>query len=199
MDSALKQRLVGAAVLVALGVIFIPMLLERGGEDARLSVQMDIPPPPDTRFENRLERASPPGEIEPLPALENPPESAPEPTPAPQKPASGAKAKPEAGNRGAGPARETDKSTNEAAAAGEEGRWIVQVGSFSREVNARVLRGKLNSAGFKASVETAQAGTGPVYRVRLEPVDKRGEAEAQVKRLAEKGGYRAIVLSHAGD
>ncbi|MDH3412837.1 MAG: sporulation protein, partial [Gammaproteobacteria bacterium] len=32
MDERLKQRLVGAAVLVLLAVIFIPMILNRPGE-----------------------------------------------------------------------------------------------------------------------------------------------------------------------
>ena len=39
MDSVLKQRLVGAVVLVALGVIFIPMLLE--GPDDTLVPELD--------------------------------------------------------------------------------------------------------------------------------------------------------------
>lgn len=48
MDQALKQRLVGATVLIALGVIFLPIFIG-GGDDEQLSSQNDeflIPPQP---------------------------------------------------------------------------------------------------------------------------------------------------------
>ncbi len=54
MDSSLKQRLVGAAVLVALAVIFLPMLV--GGPEPQtdaVSVPIDIPTPPERAFETR--------------------------------------------------------------------------------------------------------------------------------------------------
>lgn len=54
MDKALKQRMVGAVVLIALGVIFIPMLLDGGsGEDAERSVELDIPAAPDREYRSR--------------------------------------------------------------------------------------------------------------------------------------------------
>lgn len=62
MDAALKQRLVGAAVLVALAVIFLPMLV--GGpepQDDAVSVPLDIPPAPDRDFETRDVPIAPPG------------------------------------------------------------------------------------------------------------------------------------------
>jgi len=55
MDSALKQRLIGAAVLVALAMIFLPMLLkgpDPGQADAG-RVSMDLPAAPDQEFETR--------------------------------------------------------------------------------------------------------------------------------------------------
>ena len=55
MDSALKQRLIGAAVLVALAMIFLPMLLQ-DREEARddvSQVPLDIPAAPDSDFETR--------------------------------------------------------------------------------------------------------------------------------------------------
>jgi DedD protein len=55
MDSALKQRLIGAAVLVALAVIFLPMLLKGPGPDAPDAAQipLDAPAAPDAEFETR--------------------------------------------------------------------------------------------------------------------------------------------------
>ena len=55
MDSALKQRLIGAAVLVALAMIFLPMLLQ-DREEARddvSQVPLDMPAAPDSDFETR--------------------------------------------------------------------------------------------------------------------------------------------------
>lgn len=55
MDSALKQRLIGAAVLVALAMIFLPMLLQ--GPDVRepdaAQVPLSMPDAPDQEFETR--------------------------------------------------------------------------------------------------------------------------------------------------
>lgn len=55
MDSALKQRLIGAAVLVALAMIFLPMLL-RGPDTTEpdaAQVPLDMPAAPDQEFETR--------------------------------------------------------------------------------------------------------------------------------------------------
>jgi DedD protein len=55
MDSALKQRLIGAAVLVALAVIFLPMLLKGPGpaEPDAAQIPLDAPAAPDAQFETR--------------------------------------------------------------------------------------------------------------------------------------------------
>ena len=46
MTSMLKQRLVGAAVLIALGVIFIPMLLTGEGDFMSGEMESNVPPKP---------------------------------------------------------------------------------------------------------------------------------------------------------
>lgn len=51
-DSSLKQRLVGAIVLVFLGVIVIPMLLS--GEGPAPITQSNIPPPPKSEFSSKI-------------------------------------------------------------------------------------------------------------------------------------------------
>ena len=55
MDSALKQRLIGAAVLVALAMIFLPMLLKGPdvAEPDAAQVPLDMPAAPDQAFETR--------------------------------------------------------------------------------------------------------------------------------------------------
>lgn len=55
MDSALKQRLIGAAVLVALAMIFLPMLLQGPdvGEPDAAQVPLSMPDAPEQEFETR--------------------------------------------------------------------------------------------------------------------------------------------------
>lgn len=54
MDAALKQRLIGAAVLVALAVIFLPMLVDGPApQQGTSSVPLSIPTPPERSFETR--------------------------------------------------------------------------------------------------------------------------------------------------
>lgn len=186
-------------MLVALGVIFIPMLLERGADDARLSVRMEIPAEPDIHFLDPSATASTQAPVKTPQPLE---EALQKVRPAQQEeiaardtPAStGQDTKPATGAAAAGKAGE--KPQRELMAA-ESPSWVVQVGSFSRQANAEVLRDKLKSAGFAAFVESARSNTGPIYRVRIGPVADRQEAERLVKRLDSKGGYRGIVISYA--
>src|SRR6188508_1555058 len=54
MDSRLKQRLVGAAVLVALAVIFLPMLVQGPAPDSGVSdVPLSMPDAPRGEYETR--------------------------------------------------------------------------------------------------------------------------------------------------
>src|SRR6478672_8405990 len=54
MDSRLKQRLVGAAVLVALAVIFLPMLVQGPAPDSGAAdVPLSMPGTPETGMETR--------------------------------------------------------------------------------------------------------------------------------------------------
>jgi len=54
MDSALKQRLLGAAVLIALLIIFVPMFLGSSPPKEASAIQnVDFPPEPERKFETR--------------------------------------------------------------------------------------------------------------------------------------------------
>ncbi|APZ42950.1 SPOR domain-containing protein [Acidihalobacter ferrooxydans] len=50
MDKRLQHRLIGAAVIIALAVIFLPMLLTGGGSTGKISMKMQIPPEPSYSF-----------------------------------------------------------------------------------------------------------------------------------------------------
>lgn len=64
MDENAKRRLVGAAVLVALMVIFVPMLVDRDDRDDQLGEPIVIPNPPDfdSRFDASVEPSA--GELD---------------------------------------------------------------------------------------------------------------------------------------
>ncbi|MEO7251290.1 MAG: sporulation protein, partial [Arenimonas sp.] len=70
MDSPIKQRLIGAAVLAALAVIFLPMLLK--GPDVKepdaATVPLSMPATPGQEFETRelpltVPDSAPPGGV----------------------------------------------------------------------------------------------------------------------------------------
>lgn len=61
MDSGLKKRLLGAVVLIALAVIFVPMLLpSHSGTDAQ-SVSLKVPPEPSGAMQTRVLKIGPDG------------------------------------------------------------------------------------------------------------------------------------------
>lgn len=187
MDEPLKKRLVGAIVLVALAVIFLPMLLEgdkRSGipmfgsnvpeaPDSRVGV-VDIPlqvPPPPVPAPVVVERELPP---EPAPAPA--PEPAPQPKPAaPVQPVKLAEVAP------------SKPAVTES--------WAVQVGSFSEQANASRLRDSLRGKGYPAYVEQVKLASGVSYRVRVGPVLSRADAEAIQAKLT-KIDQRGIVVPH---
>ncbi len=112
MDKSLKQKLVGAAVLIALAVIFIPMLLDGGKKDDGATMQIDVPQKPVYQIPNRLEQASAPTETVqvpvPPPAAEQP-GAAPAPAPTATTTAPARPAAPAAGAASAGTAAAPSK------------------------------------------------------------------------------------------
>ena len=59
MDSGLKKRLLGAAVLIALAVIFVPMLLPNHSDSGQQSVSVKIPPEPSGEMQTRILEVGP--------------------------------------------------------------------------------------------------------------------------------------------
>jgi len=59
VDEKLKQRLVGAAVVVSLGIIFLPMILDGGRHTDFEKIRIEIPSPPDRGFSSTIEPITP--------------------------------------------------------------------------------------------------------------------------------------------
>lgn len=212
MDFLLKQRLVGAVVLVALGVIFIPMLLE--GPNSELVPEMeplpeltgqrssmelggfpdagDVPVEADVAVV-QADAVVPPNlgeELQPQPSETAEveiaaPEPIVEPLPVPPKPA----ATPE-------PATPEPAKPEPAKPAGPLGNWVVQMGSFSSEQNALRLRDKLRKAGFVTQVEKVRVDAKSHYRVRVGPYLERAEADRDQAKLDKQLNLKGRVLSY---
>ncbi len=181
MDDRIRQRLVGAVVLVALGVIFLPMLFDtpnRGwlGEDRPL-----IPEPPAEL--QKLAEATP----VPLPPAEPPaaprPETGSAPTPS-VAPAPEAKAPP------------PSRAPRPVEADPQLAAWAVQVGSFSSDENATRLRDKLRKLGFRAYTEALEENGKQVTRVRVGPELDEERARKLRDQLKAKAKIDGIVVRH---
>jgi DedD protein len=198
MEEPLKQRLVGAAVLVGLAVIFVPMLIdERAAEQPRLE-ESNIPPAPQPEAGEFTSRIVPLEPVQPVtpPSPEvtaEPPAIAPAPPPAPAQ-SSPTDAVPDV------PSVPSD--SNEAApiapkpvAAGVQA-WVVQLGSFASEQNARDLEARLQKEGYAAFVEKLSASDGAKFRVRVGPELERQKAEAAQQKLDKDQNLKGIVVRY---
>lgn len=212
MKQSLKQRLIGAVVLVALAVIFLPMLLTGPVDRGQVSVPVEIPPKPQVQPSSQLPQ--PDDET----ASRPPPSSITQaPTPVDEAgAAAGSEAEPEAtasepAADGAEPAASTAQSedaeqqtgateTPEAGAeepesVPEQGGFAVQVGGFRNRSNALGLRDRLRDRGYTVYVDQTEWKGGPLYRVRVGPVISESEAESLKSRLAREQELSGIVVS----
>ncbi len=219
MDPALKQRLLGAAVLVALAVIFLPMLLDSPAPPSGEAMRVDIPVPPDRRFETRvlpLDATQP--EIDPS-QREAVPLAADEPVATRElevparidavsgEDASGAAAPsaqqlpPAATPRSDPPVQaETQPSPAERPppaqlpATVSSGTFMVTLGSFGQRANADGLVSQLQAMGVRAQVDQVDIEGRTLSRVRSGPYRTRTEAD-QVRLAAQRAvdGIRPTI------
>lgn len=189
----LKQRIVGAIVLVALGVIFIPMILNREDNVSGIS-RTNIPEKPReleqlaTQTMPALPAAPPqPAETRQLVDKQTPP--LPESAEPPEKPAVTA-------TTSSVPTAVVEEKSIPAEAAKPRG-WVVQVASFTERSKALHLRDRLRKAKFNCFVESITSKQGTLYRVRVGPVIKREEADALQAKIAKQLNLKdTLVMAH---
>jgi DedD protein len=209
MERQLKERIVGATVIVALGIIVIPWLLDGPAQSSRPVEQaIDLPPadPPGRTYTIPLDPgAGPPMQLEtgnggqPVPsrpgagAVQRPaPEDSPAPVIQPEpQPTRTAEQPVQPPPRPAPPPAEPPPQP---ATAGANGAWTVQVGSFSQADNAQALQRRLASEGFEAYVSRVATDAGTMHRVRVGPVPERGTADGLQARLRAAGHAQARVV-----
>ncbi len=191
MNIQLKQRLMGAVVLVSLAVIFIPMILPGGGELSNSIEGSNVPAPPDYRF----------------PAAKSTPK-APAMAAAPPVPLKGDSTLVRTTSEKAGdiplpdvsekappkPAKSVKPASSTASSGKDVVAWVVQVGSFSKQRNAQLLRDKLRKQGYASFMERVDGKQRTTYRVRVGPELTRALAVKLQKRLAKKQKLKDTVV-----
>lgn len=177
MDERMKQRVIGAAVLVIAAVVFIPMLLDQQGGEVPDQVPRMIPSPSPPSAPPSLPPRDTDVRIVPLEQPIPAPAAPAEPAPARNEPAAKAVTVP------APPAPPPKKPAVKSA-------FAVQLGSFSKASNALGLRDRLNAKGYRAFVKTS----GSVTRVYVGPQKNRAEAEKALKKLLADTKLKGIVV-----
>jgi DedD protein len=220
MDNALKARLIGAAVLVALAVLLIPELLT-GHKSGSAGDELAAAAPGTRTFTIELAGSgrdaaagsasgSAPGAV---PAQQAAPPAgatraaAEGPAPAPrvdEKPADQLPAR-DAGTAASAPpppAPEAKASPpapaarpDAAASSTVRGGWAVQVGAFSSAATASKLATELKSAGYRAYVSPVSKSGKTLQRVRVGPEADRSRAEGIAAKLKARGLPATVVAS----
>lgn len=190
MEPALKQRLIGAAVLVVLAVIFVPMVFDGSRSIDTQTVDLSIPATPDQEFETRvvpLDADRPQPVAAAVPA--NDPDrlatvdtAAPARADALEEPATAPPPTLTAAPQAAAQAQAVAPQTP---ATNPSGRYVVSFGSYARPENANALVAQFKRGGIPVHAESAQVNGKPGLRVRTGPYAMRTEAET-VRLLAKR-------------
>lgn len=72
--------------------------------------------------------------------------------------------------------------------------WVVQLGSFSDELNAKGLARSVSAAGFKVKITPLFAKKGTVWRVRVGPYTSRQAAVRATTELRDRLGRDGLVM-----
>ncbi len=181
MDTSLKQRLIGALVLIALAVIFLPMLIKGPAPDSGVSdVPLNVPAKPDAGFETRELPLVSPGATPAGGAIgmnnETPVQAAIQETREASAPDTGGEALP---------------------AATAAGNYAVSFGAYATVADADVVIGRLRQSGLEGYRQDATINGRPAYRVRIGPFADRAAAESarlQASRVRSDVNAQVIAL-----
>jgi len=207
LDKAYKQRMVGALVLVALAVIFLPMLFSRQDEQRQVTVEAPAAPQAPSMPQVQMESVAVPEPQalpqEPVPADEEVAEDTAPAAPiaaAPAPTAPIAIAKPTAPPAVAKPipapaqpiaaASKPDTTQSRVDANGLSVSWSVQLASLSSRSSAESLQKTLRSQGYNAYIRSADGKN----RVFVGPLIERAEADRLRDLLSRQQNLRGFVV-----
>jgi len=212
LDKAYKQRMVGALVLVALAVIFLPMLFSRQDEQRQVTVEAPAAPQAPAVAQIQMETvAVPEPQVlpqEPVPSDYEVAEqaapaapiapAAPAPAPAPvAKPVAVAPAPAPVTKPAAAPAQpiaalsaKPDTTQSRVDANGLSVSWSVQLASLSSRASAESLQKTLRSQGYNAYIRSADGKN----RVFVGPLIERAEADRLRDLLSRQQNLKGFVV-----
>lgn len=213
-----RHRLIGASVLVAVGVIGFPLLFDTQPRPIPVDIPIEIParntPSPAAKSPAAPAAAPAPVTGGKLPMITEPAEApkaeapkvespkaeatrpdpvkaeAPKTEPAPPAPARPAPT--EAARAEALLKGQADPKAASATATAST-RLVVQVGAYAEEDRVRDVRQKLEKAGLKTYVHTATLPEGKRTRVRVGPFDNRADADKAAARIKALGLPAAVL------
>ncbi len=218
----LKHRIVGALILIILGVVIFPMILSGPKPAADLALNDSAAENPDTKV--FISKITPIGGATPDLKRESTrdfPDTTPESRPA-AEPKAVATPKPAVKSAVASPAAEKKKQVPDAAkkktstpnkarkaertASAKattkpldntvERGWIVRIGTFSQPENAARIMNSLKALGFKPSSERVKTSRGLLTRVWVGPYAQRVEAGRVRSRIQQATGEKGLIAAY---
>lgn len=208
LDNVVKQRIVGALVLVALAVVFLPMLFTREDELRQVHVEAPAAPAAPVMPQVQVEPVQVP---EPVPVEIPAPDTAAAAVPAPGKPIAPAPVVPAVpsvavttpASPAPAPAAKPAPAQTAAVAApakpepakkvdtnGLPVSWSVQLASLSNRASADNLQKTLRSQGYNAYIRSADG----MNRVFVGPLIERAEAERLRDLLGRQQNLKGFVV-----
>lgn len=210
LDKAYKQRMVGALVLVALAVIFLPMLFSRQDEQRQVTVDApaapqapSVPPvqvepvvvpepqalpqePVPSDEELAEQPAAPSTPIAPAPAPAAPSKLPVAPVPVPAAPA----VKPAPSQPITAAPAKPDTTQSRVDANGLSVSWSVQLASLTSRESAENLQKTLRNQGYNAYIRSADGKN----RVFVGPLIERAEADRLRDLLSRQQNLKGFVV-----
>ncbi len=151
MDRKLRKRIIGAVVLGAFLVIFVPEWLDGAGHKSRYSNNVEIPPRPEFKAISEYMEST-------------------------------------------ASAATINKRIQSAESSVHA--WALQLGSFSKEVNAIAMRDKLRVKGYASYVDVQKKPGRNIYRVRIGPELNKKRLEILQVELIKKEKMQGMVVKH---
>ncbi len=204
---SLKQRLVGAFVILSLAIIFLPMIFDKPHNDGR-SLLVPVPPKPEYKTIEIATPVQPEFKVLELDSKSNKvvegentlvasssPKSVKEPKPVTAEPK---KVKPKIIAKKTGSLKQENKAAKQVNKRPKASQakvshlpvfkniWMVQLGTFSNSKNAYRLRDKLRGDGFDAHTKEVKLGGKKAIRVFTGPFVKKREAAKTKMKLDQK-------------
>ena len=196
MDRALKERIIGATVLVIFAVLIVPVFLDGPSTDTGMTSELVALPGQGDQSTRQQTIVLTRDRTEPVPQASRPKAQAETPgkvvnePPAPEPSRAVEAEKPAESN----PA-ESKPAVTKPVTASATGMWAVQMGSFSSKANAERLATDLRKKGFAAFLSQLKTSSGELHRVRIGPQKDRSSAESIAAQL-DRAGHKGQVVPH---